>query len=246
VRPVRVVAMSDTHGFHKGLEVPDGDILIHCGDADGSQRWGGGRGRRDGVHPFSHFARWFLRQPHKRKFFVEGNHEHYRQAAGLGKQLLSGSLECFGLHIHGLPYSRSQLGCREIPNNVDILVSHVPPYGILDEAVKPARADRPPGLEVASNHIGSKPLRNALAALGAGAPRLHLFGHIHEARGIQRSTDGTLFANVANANPGPAKCLQHGCMVFDVATDGSGHICIVKESSAGLKSPKPAWARPWS
>jgi hypothetical protein len=30
--PLRIVAISDTHGLHAGLAVPEGDILIHAGD----------------------------------------------------------------------------------------------------------------------------------------------------------------------------------------------------------------------
>jgi predicted phosphodiesterase len=29
---VRIVCISDTHGQHANLSVPDGDILIHAGD----------------------------------------------------------------------------------------------------------------------------------------------------------------------------------------------------------------------
>ena len=29
---VRVVVLSDTHGQHRNVSVPDGDLLIHCGD----------------------------------------------------------------------------------------------------------------------------------------------------------------------------------------------------------------------
>lgn len=32
---VRVVLMSDSHGLHRSVKVPDGDILIHCGDLTG-------------------------------------------------------------------------------------------------------------------------------------------------------------------------------------------------------------------
>ena len=39
--PLRIVCLSDTHGYHDKLEVPDGgDILIHAGDISGR----GGRG----------------------------------------------------------------------------------------------------------------------------------------------------------------------------------------------------------
>ena len=29
---LRCVVISDTHNLHDGLEIPDGDVLIHCGD----------------------------------------------------------------------------------------------------------------------------------------------------------------------------------------------------------------------
>ena len=31
-RPVRVVLISDTHSSHRQLDLPAGDILIHCGE----------------------------------------------------------------------------------------------------------------------------------------------------------------------------------------------------------------------
>ena len=30
--PIRIVAISDTHGNHWSLDVPEGDILLHAGD----------------------------------------------------------------------------------------------------------------------------------------------------------------------------------------------------------------------
>jgi len=32
VKTVRVVCLSDTHGKHRKIDVPDGDLLIHSGD----------------------------------------------------------------------------------------------------------------------------------------------------------------------------------------------------------------------
>lgn len=35
---MRVVCVSDTHGAHEQLDVPDGDVFIHAGDfSDGAQ-----------------------------------------------------------------------------------------------------------------------------------------------------------------------------------------------------------------
>lgn len=31
-RPMKLVCLSDTHGLHAPVQVPDGDILIHAGD----------------------------------------------------------------------------------------------------------------------------------------------------------------------------------------------------------------------
>lgn len=54
---MRIVYISDTHGFHERLVVPDGDVLIHAGDfCDG----------RD-AGAVSRFARWLEAQPHQHK-----------------------------------------------------------------------------------------------------------------------------------------------------------------------------------
>lgn len=31
-RKVRIICISDTHGYHADLNLPDGDILVHTGD----------------------------------------------------------------------------------------------------------------------------------------------------------------------------------------------------------------------
>jgi Icc-related predicted phosphoesterase len=59
-----------------------------------------------------------------------------------------------------------------IPRDIDILITHCPPYGILDEIY----AYPEPGMK----NVGSKSLRN-LTTSGDYFPRkrLHVFGHIH-------------------------------------------------------------------
>lgn len=57
--------------------------------------------------------------------------------------------------------------CNLIPNNTDILVTHGPPFGILDR-VKGGR------------NVGCEDL---LAAVGRVKPKIHVFGHIHEGAG---------------------------------------------------------------
>ena len=70
---------------------------------------------------------------------------------------------------------------EQIPNDTNIVVTHGPPYGVLDQA---------PGSEY---HAGCRQL---LAAMQRVKPRLHVFGHAHGCFGMM-DTPETLFANVA-------------------------------------------------
>ena len=52
---MRIVCVSDTHGWHSLTEVPPGDILVHGGDCTR-------RGRLDNVEEFN---AWLGTLPHK-------------------------------------------------------------------------------------------------------------------------------------------------------------------------------------
>jgi len=83
-----------------------------------------------------------------------------------------------------------------IPEDTDILVTHGPPHGILDEALGKTRA----GCE------------DLMARVGEVKPRLHAFGHIHQAYGTEvrawKDAGGkkTVFVNAANT-PGGGRML---------------------------------------
>lgn len=77
-----------------------------------------------------------------------------------------------------------------------ILVSHAPPYGILDV---------PPS----GSHTGSTCLRDLIDEF---KPRVVLSGHIHEARGIVREK-GTIFMNPGAAKDSYAGVLELGSEV---------------------------------
>ena len=73
--------------------------------------------------------------------------------------------------------------CRH-PEDTDILVTHTPPYGILDRD--------------GSILYGSRELLERVSTI---RPRLHLFGHIHKAHGM--TNDGmTVFSNAAIMDEG--------------------------------------------
>lgn len=111
------------------------------------------------------------------------------------------TLEVKDYKIWGIPWSKRFVGMNphcmaftyydetwlydekvmKIPVDVDILITHSPPYGILDEVKLEGqfKLSEPP-LQM-YEHVGSTALYNWLKYVGR--PRLHVFGHIHEAYG---------------------------------------------------------------
>lgn len=63
---IKVVHISDTHGFHERLQLPECDILIHSGDVGDM---------RTTLSELNLFLIWFSRQPAPLKIFVAGNHD---------------------------------------------------------------------------------------------------------------------------------------------------------------------------
>jgi Icc-related predicted phosphoesterase len=68
-----------------------------------------------------------------------------------------------------------------ISDATDILITHSPPFGILDSE------------SVADGHQGCLPLMEAVLRV---RPRLHVFGHIHGGYGTKHN-EHTLFVNAA-------------------------------------------------
>jgi Icc-related predicted phosphoesterase len=73
---------------------------------------------------------------------------------------------------------------KMIPANTDVLVTHGPPFGVLDKA------------HPSSAHLGCEELAKALEQI---KPRLHVFGHIHGGHGLSSSKD-TQFVNASVVN----------------------------------------------
>ncbi len=195
---MRLVVISDTHGLHGGIQgLPDGDVLVHAGDFMNS-----------GYDPedIQSFNRWLGGQPFKYRVVCGGNHDRYFQnSPQQARTLLTNAiyLENAGVTIDnvsfwGSPYTPEFLnwafmyprgsGARQywdqIPYNLDVLITHGPPFGILDQ-VMPGGA-----------HLGCEEL---FKAVEEKKPKVHLFGHIHGGSGIFESGD-TRFINAAYLN----------------------------------------------
>lgn len=205
---MRLVLLSDTHGRHKKLNIPDGDVLIHCGDFS----------HRGNLAETEAFGRWFAAQPHPFKVLTCGNHDAATENPVARNLLRSLGIEVLvdsgatigGLRFYGSPWTPrfgdwawmrddAELGgyFADIPHNLDVLVTHGPPRLILD------RND-------AGENCGSMAL---LAAVTWHRPRLHVFGHIHEARGMCQRGD-TDFLNVANLSSDYTRL--HDPVVYDL------------------------------
>lgn len=100
-----------------------------------------------------------------------------------------------GLKIYGTPWQppfcnwafnkevdRLKLCWDNIPDDVDILLTHCPPYGIMDETQYP---------EYAKQHIGDRNLLNRIKEI---KPILSVYGHNHGENGVIK-IDGTTFVN---------------------------------------------------
>jgi predicted phosphodiesterase len=188
---MRIVLISDTHGLHRRLEVPDGDMLIHAGDFTLNS---------NPPSIVSDFNGWLGSLPHRHKVIIPGNHEFIleeprnRAAITNATLLVDSGVEVEGLKIWGSPttplyggaFGKSRPEDRkkhwaQIPEGLDILITHGPPFAILDHGESAKRREGCPQL---------------LEAVFRAFPRLHVFGHIHHGYGTLRTSD-TIFVNAS-------------------------------------------------
>jgi Icc-related predicted phosphoesterase len=199
----RIVCISDTHNCNEKIDVPEGDILIHSGDATITGT----------VEEIKRFNRWFSSLPHKHKIFVAGNHDWlFERNNELARTLLDTKIvyledsdcEIEGLKIYGSPWQprfydwafNLMRGAeiaekwKFIPNDIDILVTHGPPNGVLDEV------PRKWGIE----NTGCEELRKRIDEIAwYGRLKLHIFGHIHCGYG-QAEIDKIKYVNASTCD----------------------------------------------
>ena len=195
LRHLRLVCISDTHNQIHRIPIPDGDVFIHCGDAVKFYT-----SARDIVV----FNRFVGQLPHRYKIFISGNHcicfDPTRP--DLTQQILSNMtylqdqlIEIEGMKIYGSPWrpKRGRIYPAEafgydsklirkdkwsnIPDDIDILLTHGPPYSVRDYHPLTDESIGCPGL-----------LDEVVTRV---RPRIHLFGHMHTCRGasLYRTVD---------------------------------------------------------
>jgi Icc-related predicted phosphoesterase len=213
---MRFVFISDTHLRHTFV-VPEGDVLVHCGDFT----------MMGDARQIVRFDEGLAKRPHEYKIVVAGNHELGFEDAPQAAQMLlktpmylqDFSILVEGLKIYGSPWtpwfndwgfgfpkgpkgrSRAKETWAKIPDDVDVLVTHGPPRGILDLAGR--------------EHVGCEDLLEAVKRV---KPKVHAFGHLHESYGTLRKGE-TLFVNAAICDD--RYLPVHEPVVVDLSPDGA-------------------------
>ena len=193
---MKLVCCSDTHNRHRLYTTPPGDVLIFAGDM-----------MTDGYRPHEvrDFNEWLGDQPQTRKVVIAGNHDRLFESSIRGQELLTNAtyLENSGTTIDGVTfwgspaqpefynwafnYARGEEIDRiwkRIPCNIDVLITHGPPFGILDWT-KPGGAS-----------LGCQDLKIKVSEI---KPKLHVFGHIHGGYG-EYNGGTTHFVNASLLN----------------------------------------------
>jgi Icc-related predicted phosphoesterase len=184
---VRIVAISDTHGQHRKLWIPPGDILVHAGDIT----WNGDPAE------VKDFNAYLGRLPHRHKVVIAGNHDFcFENDPDTTRALLTNciylqdeSVVLEGLRFYGSPWqpwfydwafnlprgAALKAKWDLIPPDTNVLITHGPPAGYGD-------------LTSFNDHAGCSDLLDTVKRI---RPRVHIFGHIHEGAGVIREADTT-------------------------------------------------------
>ncbi len=191
---MKFVIISDTHGQHKNLTLPKGDVLIHAGDVS----------IRGEEKECIDFLNWFSECDFKYKIFIAGNHDFFfeKTPENILEKLIpenviylcDSGVEIENIKIWGSPITpnffnlafnsgRGESIAKHwelIPSDTDILITHGPVFGKLDKTKR-------------GENVGCEDLLNTIDKI---KPKVHICGHIHEAYG-QINTSTTNFINAS-------------------------------------------------
>lgn len=196
---MRAVCVSDTHGRGDFIDPPMGDVLIIAGDITA----------RGTLYEIERFTDWVRRLPHPQKILIAGNHDWALQelpdnpvVRRLKEEVIylqDNGCEIDGVKFWGSPWQPKfynwafnlergkELADKWalIPEDTDVLITHGPPYGILD-------------FTQGHESVGCEELRKAVDRI---KPKLHVFGHIHHSYGVYKGSD-TTFVNACVCTEG--------------------------------------------
>lgn len=195
--------------LHHRVEIPDADILIFAGDMSVCRT----------LQDVAGFNAFLKTLPHTYKIVVGGNHDHLLASSpDLGRELLQDAIYLqdeavviAGIKIYGSPWQpifntnacdafalpRGKVISQKwdmIPKDTDLLITHCPPSGIMDE-------------DGGVSH-GCSDLLKTVQRI---EPRFHVFGHIHNHNGMQTVAKTTF----VNCNVKDKKGRVRSALTFD-------------------------------
>ena len=192
---MKILHISDTHGKHQILkDLPNADVIVHTGDITEE-------GTEEEVKDF---IEWFGNLPYKHKIFSAGNHDDCLYGANIEglpdnvHYLCNDGITIDGIKFYGVPMflhddldgNMSELFGR-IPDDTDVLLTHQPPLGILDEQ---------DGI-----NYGDYTLFKRVMDV---RPKCHLFGHLHHTEKTQEVFRRVRFSNAAGGKYGRYELLK--------------------------------------
>jgi Icc-related predicted phosphoesterase len=197
---MRIISISDTHEQHRDIKaIPEGDVLVHSGDIT----MGGS------IPALANFANWMGGLKFAHKILIAGNHDFSLEdtrrniVVNIFKEvgityLHDSGITIDGINFYGSPYQplfhdwafnipRGKEIAKKwalIPDDVHVLITHGPPYGISDKTRQ-------------GTNVGCKDLLRRIEQLKQ--LKIHIFGHIHEGYGVVVK-NGVNFVNASTCN----------------------------------------------
>lgn len=188
-----ITIISDTHAAHRSIKIKPCEILLVAGDYS----------HQPTEEEFIDFLDWIRSQHEGEVVLISGNHDRFRWKFpsvffDLINRFKINYLEhqdacILGVSIWGSPVTppvlpglnrrfemteeNRQRIWNSIPKGIDIIMTHGPPYGILDESQ--------------GQRLGCPLLLNKVLEI---KPKYHIFGHIHQSYGMHQH-EGINFIN---------------------------------------------------
>lgn len=205
---VRTTFVSDLHGLE--LDLPGGNLLILGGDCTARDKVIDWVNFYKWVEKQPYDKKIYIAGNHD-KFLQQCITSQEAKDMGIledevAEYLCDSFTTAFGLRIWGSPWTSHFRGVNPqcnafmvpdselaekwaaIPEGLDILVTHSPPYGIFDHIKNRWSV---------GDRVGSKSLLEKVKEV---KPAFHVFGHIHENGGQMTVQDSTTFMNISCMN----------------------------------------------
>ena len=218
--------ISDTHNRHWLLDVPKGIDMVICAGDVGVQRL-----PAINANEVLDFIDWFEGLPIEHKIWIPGNHDTSISAGLVRPENNKGCIflnhemvDIDGFKIFGSPYTpefgfgwaynvpigKLHLYWDDIPNDLDILITHGPPMGVSD-LVNGYKIKK----DTTNNYcVGDEELMETVLRT---RPKYHVFGHIHyNTQIVKRADSPTTFINAAVTEFNPAYHVTNNGFVLEI------------------------------